>query len=105
ELLYSAGGNEFVNATVEGNILTLTPIADGSGVVTVYASDLKELVPATFHVTVTLNGTPIIVANETNVTLNETVTNETENTTQSNVTLTSLDCSNSNPNLRPVECL
>ena len=120
ELQYAVGNNDHVAATIDGSTLTLTAVTAGQSHLTIYASDLQELVPATLEVTSaavdtppqtneTTEPAPVIPPNTTAI--NDTLeTNETTepapvippNTTAINTTL---DCSAPNPNDRPAECL
>jgi hypothetical protein len=131
-LYYSVGSSSLVNASINGALLTLTPLQEGNGTISVYASDLHDLIPIGVDISVPLppagtapvvtppvnateNTTPAPVDNTTNRTAddntiapNTTIPSNTttvgpDNATPSNTT--SLDCSNRNPNLRPIECL
>lgn len=109
-LLYSAGLSGLVDAQVTGDILTLTPAADGVADLAIYASDLEALIETSIPITVIVGSEPTVNAtNDTNVTVEPPiVVNQTIETnvtaTPTNVT-TPLDCSAANPNERPVECL
>jgi hypothetical protein len=98
DLQYAAGSNEQVNTSVENGILTLTPLQPGTSSITIYASDLQELVPATILVTVPAE--PPIVPEVVN-----TLLNGTNETIALNITNATLDCSAANLNDRPEECL
>lgn len=100
-LLYSTGLSSIATLIVDGNMLTITPIADGNETVFVYASDLKDLVQATLTLTVTLPAnttTTTTTVNDTNETTMNATTNETTieppfietnltNTTDTNITI------------------
>jgi hypothetical protein len=84
-LLYSTGSSDLVNASVTGSELTLTALTDGNGTMTIYVSDLKELVTAPLDI-VSIGATPIIVENASvnttgNVTMSNVTANETTNVT------------------------
>jgi hypothetical protein len=124
-LYYTVGSSDLVNASVTGTMLSLTPAAAGNGTLTVYASDLHDLVPSSIALAVQLppveaiptattpsnapNASDEAVVNTTIADNSETTLapNSTagapENATASNTT--GLDCTNTNPNLRPLECL
>ncbi len=115
ELFYSVGGSDLLETEVTEDRLTLTPIQSGTEELSIYTSDLEELVQTTLIITVDLPEVTIPEANntttpevnettETNVTTNMTQTNLTVNTPV-NVTNLTLNCDNTNPNMRPVECL
>jgi len=100
-LYYSTSQSTLVDASVTDNILTITPLQNGTELFIVYASDLEHLVQSIFTITSSM------VTNETNVTIEENTTvvlpvaqNETNKTRGPN-----LRCDHPNPNLRPLDCL
>jgi hypothetical protein len=93
-LQYAVGSNEMVDATIEGATLTLTPLQPGTSTITLYASDMQELVPATIIVTVPEEEAP-----------SEDIINTTNETIVLNDTNATLDCSAANVNDKPAECL
>ncbi len=123
DLYYDVGTSNLVTASIDGSILTLTPIQAGSGYLIVYASDLVELVPVTIAINVTLPVSSDVpdstatfndTAPVTNSTLNTTTLTENPETTavpipvnsSSNTTLNiTLECSGGNPNTLSEECL
>lgn len=109
ELFYSTSTTSLATLVVVGTQLTITPIELGVENITIYASDLRDLVPATFTLVVEpmIQATVEITNTTLNVTTNSTrptlpTVNETTNTTIVNETL---DCSNPDPNARPTSCL
>jgi len=125
ELLYSTGGSSIATLTINESTLTIEPISSGTETITVYASDLHELVPTEFTLTVEM---PIIIpiteSNTTNTT-EETPPDTTDPTNNTDPSLndttstpivtplpdttpgipTIFDCDNPDPNARPIECL
>jgi hypothetical protein len=88
------------------------PITNGNSTITVYASDLHDLTPATISVTVdgtTPTGTAANTTTIENASNTMTDTAPPSDLTASpllpNDTLPTLDCTNPNPNLRPADCL
>ena len=99
---YSTENSNIANLTVENNILTITPIQEGTQIITIYASDLKEIASGKLELTVagiitpqinnnntlptaeinnTTNTTPEInttIIDNTNITINETINNTTQ---------------------------
>jgi hypothetical protein len=106
-----------------GDTLVLAPVQAGNGTITVYASDLHELVhtditlsvPAVPSLNTPLNVTADGLANtttpqnptgNTTLSLNTTVAlNSTDVPTQPDNATTFLDCTNPDPNQRPLDCI
>jgi hypothetical protein len=108
---FSAGTSDLVETMMDGTSITLTPIAAGNGTLSIYASDLVEIIELQLPITVALPAAIVEPLNETAV--NETAetppipdTNTTTNETSpaDNGTVV-LDCSAPDPNDRPVDCL
>ena len=83
-LYYSTENSNIATLTTENNVLTITPLQDGTQTITIYASDLKEIAIGTIDLTVTGMTLPIVTTNNTT---NETLNNNSINTTEINTTI------------------
>jgi hypothetical protein len=72
ELLYTVGSSDLVDAAVEGSVLTLRPLQSGDDTLTVYASDLVELVSIAINISVPA-APPAAMENATSNVTNESV--------------------------------
>jgi hypothetical protein len=95
ELQYSAGASTIANISVSGSMLTITPLQEGNETISLYVSDMQELVP--FAVPLHIGSTAADQNNESQAPL--------QNISVQVVSPGALDCSDANPNLRPTECL
>lgn len=94
-LAYSTGSSDLVDTTIDGGTLTLTAKKAGTGTITIYASDLTELVQTELQITTIIPSAADNPANETgNTTINAT-TNTTINATDNNTIDTPLNGTNS----------
>ena len=88
-LLYSTSTSAIATLDVEDSIVTITPISDGTETVTIYTSDLEEIIQSTLELTVAMPVAEPVMMNGTNTTIETTLngTNTTEtNTTDTNST-------------------
>jgi hypothetical protein len=86
-LYYSAENTPYATITIDNNILTITPLQDGTDSITIYASDLKDITSRTLDISI--SGMTPAVQNDTNNTIINTTTDNTTievNTTTQNST-------------------
>lgn len=95
-LLHSTSTSAIATLSIEDSILTITPIADGTETVTIYTSDLEEIILSTLELTIVMPIVESVTVNETNTTA-ETVFNGT-NITDTNAT----DMNATNETIAPI---
>jgi hypothetical protein len=86
-LYYSVENSNIATTHVDNNIMTITPVQDGTQTLNIYASDLKDIATGTIEITVTGMTVANTTVNDTLPAINETTNTTVEiNTTQENST-------------------